>query len=502
MCESLNLSIGQTIELHGLEKLFSLHGNWSTIVHVAHFSRTDAGRLTQPIHHIIKQLLKRHARLRSRLRILRAPSTRVFHPDTQQAYVHERTLLDIFDYDEELFSRENVLKSFYALSHNETDHWTTMAEDLANQNPYNEKLTCVFPLFHFTFVFNEKVDRENFHLILRTNHSVSDGHSGYVLLHDYLTLATQDSSTDWKINREPPLKLLQSTRKPYGFFYSALSKLVSFVYACQMKHVARRLPVASIQCDSDTRYPVIQPMRTRFAFASCAADRYQRFRDACHEHRLTLHGPLLACLVLAVQHSFFPLSTDCLESLDIEINYNMRTRVVDGASVDDAIGFYVGVSSLDFSRIPLLTQFWSLANDCWRKTHAKLANGEVLLSMHSFSDIIDDDEHYFQSIGQAAHGMLSELNYSNLGRYPYDTSRYGDVHLDGIHLASSASVYHSSLIVYLTCVKQIELSLAHRLEDRSKAEDFLADYKYLIESCGDFPADVTLHDALRRLGRR
>jgi hypothetical protein len=70
-----------------------------------------------------------------------------------------------------------------------------VVEDLSNKNPYNENLTCIFPLFHLMFIFND-----GFHLIILTNHSISDGQSGLIILHDYLTLATQKESIEWEIN--------------------------------------------------------------------------------------------------------------------------------------------------------------------------------------------------------------------------------------------------------------------------------------------------------------
>jgi hypothetical protein len=78
MSNEFNFYISKTIELKGLEKLSSLHGNWSSVIHIAHFSQTNSSILTERIHYILKQLLKKHPRLRSRIRVLRSLSNNIF----------------------------------------------------------------------------------------------------------------------------------------------------------------------------------------------------------------------------------------------------------------------------------------------------------------------------------------------------------------------------------------------------------------------------------------
>jgi hypothetical protein len=127
----------------------------------------------------------------------------------------------------------------------------------------------------------------------------------------------------------------------------------------------------------------------------------------------------------------------------------MRDRLSSTISLKETVGYYVGVNSIDLSAISLTTEFWSLADYCYKQTHKKLTNGEVILSTCCFGDIIDDKTNYFHSIGKSPDGILSEMNYSNLGKYPYDINQYKNVNLDGIHLINNSSIYHSSSIIYL-----------------------------------------------------
>ncbi|CAF1173519.1 unnamed protein product [Adineta steineri] len=497
MANELNFYVLKTIELQGVEKLYCLHGNWSSIIHIAHFSQTNLSILKERIHYIIKQLLKKHPRLRSRIRVIRS-----FDSQTN----NEKHLLDLFDYDEELFSRTDILQNFYSF-YSGQENWMKIAENLSNENPYNKELTYIFPLFHFKLIFNEN-SPENSHLILLTNHSISDGQSGYIILHDYLTLATQNECVEWEINRNLSPNLIDLTEKPYTFLYPILSKLCNIVYSCQMKYLDNKLPTKSILINSnqpnDKRYPYIQPMRTHFLFTSCSNDHYEHLRSICHKQNLTLHGPLFACLILTIQYLFFPkFKRDILMNFDISIDYNMRNRLLlNNYSLKEIVGFYIGVNSIDLSDISVNMNFWSLANYCSKETNKKLSDGEVSFNTHIFSNIINDDKNdFFHLMGKSSDGCLSEMNYSNLGKYPYDITQYKNVNLDGIHLINNSSIYYSSTIIYLTCVKQIDISLAHRFEHHDKAREFLYLYKNLIELSIDFHMNTTIQDIFDLLNK-
>ena len=499
MFEQEPFSVLKTTELRGAEKLYSLHGNWSWIVHIAHLSQTDPIQLTDRLDSILQQLLKRHVRLRSRLRIVRMSTDAVDQSEPVRSCGEEQVLLDLVEYDDDVFARQDILRRFYSIYQGD-EPWTKLAEDLADRNPHNDTSNSLFPLFHLKFVMTSS-DPKNFHLILLTHHSVSDGMSGFIILHDYLTLASQDALMQCNVRRDIPPDLLDRMSKPYGFLYPWMSKVASLIYIYQMKSHQRQIPIAS----DDQRHPSMQPIRTRFLFTSCSEEHYQRLHRLCQTRKITLHGPLFACLILAIQQSFFRsslTSSKKLTQIHIDINYNMRTRLLSDTSLRDTVGYYVAVNSIDFSRIPLSESFWSLARYCYEQTQKVASDRDMLFNTHHFADIIADQTTFVPSIVQASKGNLSEMTYSNLGKYPYDHRTYSNIHLDGIHLASSSAIYHSSFVVYVTCVEHLDVSLAHRLSDDEPARAFLSLYKRLIERCCDFSSDLTLADIFDQLTRR
>ncbi|CAF4430520.1 unnamed protein product, partial [Didymodactylos carnosus] len=309
--------------------------------------------------HIIHQLLKRHTRFRSRLRIHRENSHHIRDPVTKVPYVVEQNFIDTFEYDNDLYSNPDVLKLFYKIHHADTENeWKQLTEDGCNRNPYNDDLTIIFPLFHFLFVLN-KDQTDEFHMILFSNHSASDGQSGFIIINDYLTIASSQSYLkEDSVNHEFLPSVTSMVPRPFGIFFSTISRLIRLIYGQQVKHYHPKIPIhptfAQENVD-DERFPFFQPIKTNFLFHSSTKEYYQRLKDACHARKITLHGPLFACLILTVNQCFLLKSQkkltqhQKLKKFDIELDYNLRERLPQSKLTKQSIGYYIGVSSGHFS---------------------------------------------------------------------------------------------------------------------------------------------------------
>jgi hypothetical protein len=64
----MSAKVLSTIELTGIEKIFSTHGSWLYICHAAHLSGNQS-IVVNNIPQVIPHLLKRHPRMRSRLQV-------------------------------------------------------------------------------------------------------------------------------------------------------------------------------------------------------------------------------------------------------------------------------------------------------------------------------------------------------------------------------------------------------------------------------------------------
>ena len=164
--------------------------------------------MTSNIDRIIPRLLKRHTRLRSRVRI--------------DGYKH---YLDLLDYDEHALAAN----LFYSIVYDDADDgkaWQRIAEERSNRNPYSPDGSTVFPLFHFALVLN-RGDPDRFHLILLVNHCASDGQSGYVLLNEFLSFATSSTweDQDEPLNKEVLPCIANMIPKPLGPAFSIIASI-------------------------------------------------------------------------------------------------------------------------------------------------------------------------------------------------------------------------------------------------------------------------------------
>jgi hypothetical protein len=102
-----------TIELSGVEKIFCTNGSWLIIGSAAHLTG-DSTIISENIHRAIGHLLKRHPRMRTRLRV--------------DGFQHR---LDVFDYDEEYLQPS----LFYSIKETTDQTWQQIVEDVCNRNP-------------------------------------------------------------------------------------------------------------------------------------------------------------------------------------------------------------------------------------------------------------------------------------------------------------------------------------------------------------------------------
>ena len=176
----MSCKIASTLTLTGVEKYLCLHGGWQTIAHTAHLSG-NYSKLINNAPDALQCLLKRHPRMRSRLRI-----------------DNEQYLLDIFEYDHEYLSSNIFFSSIEIID----DSWQAIVERRCNQDPYSTHGTVIFALFHFMLLFNPRKSEDDlFHLVLFENHCASDGRSGFILINDFLILTTDSNLS----RREEPI---------------------------------------------------------------------------------------------------------------------------------------------------------------------------------------------------------------------------------------------------------------------------------------------------------
>jgi hypothetical protein len=193
-----------TLPLNGIEKYFCVDGGWQTVAHAAHLTGNRSTLITNASN-AIQCLLKRHPRMRTRVRV-----------------DGNRYFIDNLGYNSENLS-SNLFFSTVATAN---ESWQEIVERRCNQDPYSNNGTIVFPTFQFMLLLNsQQSDEQLFHLLLFQNHCVSDGRSGLILINDFLTLATTPNLLEISepLNTEILPLIGQLIPCPYGFFFGAMS---------------------------------------------------------------------------------------------------------------------------------------------------------------------------------------------------------------------------------------------------------------------------------------
>ncbi|CAF1228161.1 unnamed protein product [Adineta steineri] len=486
----MNHQVISTLPLLGVEKFFCLHGGWLTIAHAAHLSG-NYSMVISNASNALQCLLKRHSRMRTRLRV-----------------DDNRYFLDNLQYNNEQLSSD----LFFSAIEIRNESWQEIVERRCNQDPYSNNGTVIFPMFHFMLLFNsEQSDDQLFHLILFQNHCVSDGQSGFILIHEFLTLATTSNALEISepLNTEILPLLGQLIPRPYGLFYHIIAFIGRYIFIRELRQLTHpRIPVKSIPLNDcqPTRFKV-QRYKIRFLFASSSSNLYSKLHPQCRLHGVTLNGPLMGCLLLAIHHCFPLDDNTLLKPFGLGALFNMRSRLPQSPLTPSSIGFFAGTGEVKLKQSLSIrsTQFWTLAHYCMTNTQNQLKRDGVPLTMNIFADVLRNEQEFDETRQLFPEGRFSELGFSNIGKYPFFCKyNEGEVQLQGIHVINNMSVYRTSTDIFVTCTdnKQLDFAMAHEIESDEMAHGFLEYYLRLIELCADSErckSETTLHELLKMM---
>ncbi|CAF4293960.1 unnamed protein product, partial [Adineta steineri] len=318
-----------TLPLLGVEKFFCLHGGWLTIAHAAHLSG-NYSMLISNASNALQCLLKRHSRMRTRLRV-----------------DDNRYFLDNLQYNSEHLSSD----LFFSAIEITNESWQELVERRCNQDPYSKNGTVIFPLFHFMLLYNsQQSDDQLFHLVLFQNHCVSDGQSGFILIHEFLTMATTSNALEISepLNTEILPLLGQLIPRPYGLLYHIIAFIGRYIFIRELRQLTHpRIPVKSIPLNDcqPTRFRV-QRYKIRFLFASSSSSLYSKLHPQCRLHGVTLNGPLMGCLLLAIHHCFPLDDNTLLKPFGLGALFNMRSRLPQSPLTPSSVGYFAGTGEV------------------------------------------------------------------------------------------------------------------------------------------------------------
>ena len=179
----------------------------------------------------------------------------------------------------------------------------------------------------------------------------------------------------------------------------------------------------------------------------------------------------------------------------------MRSRLHQSPLTPSTVGYCVSICSVKLSKKLTVnsTRFWALARKCVSRTNEALNNRMVQFFAHFFGDQIRNERRFNKVARHFPNGCASEVNFSNVGKYPYSCN-YGEgqLQLRGLHVINNSATYHTSSVLLVTCAGdgQLDIALAHEMDSEEQAQAFLNYYIHLIEKCADADVGITLEQLL------
>ncbi|CAF2755677.1 unnamed protein product [Rotaria sp. Silwood2] len=416
-------------------------------------------------------------------------------------------LLDTLEYNQEYLSSD----LFFSTMDSSEESWQDVVERRCNQNPYSNNGILIFPLFHFVLLFNSQLSEndDRFHLLLFENHCASDGRSGFVLINDFLTLATSPNLNPMSEPLNVDIIPLIGNMIPRSFspLYLVLSLLGKHLLKYEYRKLTRpRIPIKLNPLSDNQSSPFHAPRyHIKFLFSSSSVDLYANLHKQCQLRQVTLNGPLFACLLLAIHHCF-PLKHDTrLQPFPIGVAFDMRSRLPRSPLAETSVGLFIGCSEMKLRRSLSMrsTRFWSLSEQCMVNTRNQLKSNGVPLNMNILANIARNERNFAQFTRYCPDGRHSELGFSNVGKYQYSCEyNQGEIRLRGLHVVNNVSIYRTSTVIFVTCAGdgQLDFSLAHEMDSDNRAKQFFDFYLRLIETCADEKfcrEETTLNDILK-----
>lgn len=195
-----------------------------------------------------------------------------------------------------------------------------------------------------------------------------------------------------------------------------------------------------------------------------------------------------------------------LDNIDIATEADMRRRLpARSALKQHTVGFFVGSALLHFDssrrQYPLIsTNIWNLARECVDLTRKAVTGREVAVTTHMFRSILADERLFNELALQFPEGRMGEINFSNVGEYPFAKDyNNGQIKVQGVHAFSSSNVYSQAVALYASSAGddgRLDLTVVHELETEELAQRFLDTYLRIVELWTQAEKNATLQSIL------
>ncbi|GAB9474331.1 hypothetical protein Gpo141_00011461 [Globisporangium polare] len=359
-----------------------------------------------------------------------------------------------------------------------------------------------------------------------SDHYMSDGISGLVVLNDVLEFASK-LSRDASVRAESlPLRpaLYDFWLRPRGWWSLKSSELLmkligKMAFRSELASYTPALPIREDQADFQVPVKINS---SAILFGQGERENMLRAIKRCKEENVTLFGAIAASIMVAYYIAKEAASPKCfVESKDdplfkvaAELDYNMRQRVQFPAPETQVGCFYVGseIERLAKQGVNMQTEgFWDLARQVKQGVDEQLES-----FMFPFQLILVDEHVQVDKLAKFARdvpvpkSVASDVDISNVGKYPhanvhtFKTSGEGSeesLTVSTVHVCSSVPHLGPAVGMYISSVDTLCYTMMHKHEHEDARTLFNA-FTTSVEYAGDVTTGDKMIDVVNRVRKQ
>lgn len=351
-------------------------------------------------------------------------------------------------------------------------------------------------------------------LFLFSDHYLSDGSSGNIVLNDVLTFASalslESASRPVELDEQPVLPgLYHATLDPYPVLGRAFRFLVKMAAKKILKSAPAFTPLITPRADQQ-HFSVPPPNNSStLLFAEGTEENLTKLLSRCREENTTFFGALTAAVLLGyVAVSGSQDETDFRMSL--LASFNMRSRVHDPIPANSVGSYATGtpLSKLTQGGIDVSSKrFWDVAREAKQETIDTIQNFPVMAIPMALLDQVynaQTDPGYFHDLPMP-YSSSGDVMISSVGRYAYKTSHAfrdgessSDLAVKTLHYSCRTGYMAPMGQFYVSSVKNVCYGYNHVYDEHTGKQLFETVVEFL-EHAGDVSSTSTLKDVLAQV---
>uniref|UniRef100_K3X2M0 Condensation domain-containing protein n=1 Tax=Globisporangium ultimum (strain ATCC 200006 / CBS 805.95 / DAOM BR144) TaxID=431595 RepID=K3X2M0_GLOUD len=399
------------------------------------------------------------------------------------------------------------------------DNWAQFVEKECN-TPFDR-----YAMFPYYVRIWHVPSKHYVRLMLFSDHCMSDGTSGMIVLNDIVTLASalsrhspnqQEEMGSFVGQDERPVSppLYELWRESLGWWrrFSSTQLVKLFGKMSYQSDLCRFTPVIPLRADQgDFKIPP-NINSSSALFAQGTPGNMQKTLARCKEESVTFFGAVISGVVIAYylaaerghedRESLFKLTT--------EFDVNMRKRI-ECPTLEGEVGAYMATNAIErISKEGVhmnTVTFWDFARQA--KQDVEELVGSLVMPFPML--FLDENVHerakpeFFDDL-PVPQSISSDVNISSLGKYPYEmvhsvqtaALRPVDVVVDSVHVYNSMPHLTAAAIVYIASTDKFSFSLMHKYEHDAAQQLFDA-FTTSIEHAGAIATKDTMANVATRV---